>query len=130
MHIYDTITNIAKVIRFVSLTVSLILFRTTLTQTLVTGAGFEPAQALSVPGLWAQYLTIRLPRIKFMREQPNSQSLYSYIIGTEKEVIMISTVFVVSLFLIEMSKIQTGQYAKTFSSRSKIRTYDGLSPTA
>lgn len=63
-----------------------------------------------------------------MREQSNSQSLYSYIIGTEKEVIMISTVFVVNLFLIEMSKIQTGQYAKTFSSRSKIRTYDGLSP--
>lgn len=129
MHIYDTITNIAKVIRFVSLTVSLILFRTTLTQTLVTGAGFEPAQALSVPGLWAQYLTIRLPRIKFMREQPNSQSLYSYIIGTEKEVIMISTVFV-SLFLIEMYKIQTGQCTETFSSRGKIRTYDGLSPTA
>lgn len=63
-----------------------------------------------------------------MREQSNSQSLYSYIIGTEKEVIMISTVFVVSLFLIEMSKIQTEQYTKTFSSRSKIRTYDGLSP--
>lgn len=41
---------------------------------------------------------------------------------------MISTVFVVSLFLIEMSKIQTEQYTKTFSSRSKIRTYDGLSP--
>lgn len=50
-------------------------------------------------------------------------------IGTEKEVIMILTVFV-SLFLIEKYKIQTGQYIKTFSSRSKIRTYDGLSPTA
>ena len=97
---------------------------------LVAGARVELAHALSVPGLWAQYLTIRLPRIKFMREQPNSQSLYSYIVGTEKEVIMISTVFVVSLFLIEMYKTKTGQCTETFSSRSKIRTYDGLSPTA
>ena len=59
-----------------------------------------------------------------MREQSNSQSLYSYIIGTEKEVIMISTVFVVSLFLIEMSKIQTGQSVKTFSCPSWTRTRD------
>ena len=61
-----------------------------------------------------------------MREQSNSQSLYSYIVGTEKEVIMILTVFVVSLFLIEMSKIQTGQCAKTFSCPSWTRTRDGI----
>ena len=63
-----------------------------------------------------------------MREQSNSQSLYSYIIGTEKEVIMILTVF--ENPFIEMYKTKTGQCTKTFSSRGKIRTYDGLSPTA
>ena len=31
---------------------------------------------------------------------------------------------------IEMYKTKTGQCTKTFSSRGKIRTYDGLSPTA
>ena len=59
-----------------------------------------------------------------MREQSNSQSLYSYIIGTEKEVPMTLTVFVVSLFLIEMSKIQTGQCVKTFNCLSWTRTRD------
>ena len=32
---------------------------------LVAGARVGLAQALSVPGLWAQYLTIRLSRVKF-----------------------------------------------------------------
>lgn len=69
---------------------------TTCRSKLVAGLGVGPRLALSVPGLWAQYLTIRLPRDKLYERTDKLSIFISCILGTVKEVLMMGCLFLFS----------------------------------